>query len=361
VETLPEREDVYGHCCRALDRSLAVGAHGLPLIGTCDWNDGMNRVGREGRGESVWLGFFLFQTLGDFAPLCRARGDSARAERYEAHRAQLAAALEGAWDGRWYRRAYYDDGTPLGTAAAEECRIDVLPQAWAAMTGAVSRQRSERALDAMERELVREADGMIRLLWPPFDRTPQDPGYIRGYLPGIRENGGQYTHAALWAVRGLAAASRRERAALLLERLTPVHHTRSAAATAIYQVEPYWVAADLYGVAPHVGRGGWTGYTGSAGWMLRVALESVLGIVLEGGDTLVVRPCIPDAWPGFRVALRLADGRTQVELVVRNASGRAANVIGCLLDGTPAPIEGGAAHVPVPRDGARHRLEIELG
>ncbi|MGH6944229.1 MAG: GH36-type glycosyl hydrolase domain-containing protein, partial [Geminicoccaceae bacterium] len=194
-----QRASVYEHCCRALDRSLTQGAHGLPLMGTGDWNDGMNRVGREGRGESVWLGFFLYEILGRFAPICRARDDARRAERYEAHRAHLLEAVNDAgWDGGWYRRAYYDDGTPLGSAANDECRIDALAQAWAVISGAAPRERASRAIDAALAELVSEEEGLIRLLAPPFDRTEQDPGYIKGYVPGIRENGGQYTHAALW-------------------------------------------------------------------------------------------------------------------------------------------------------------------
>jgi N,N'-diacetylchitobiose phosphorylase len=354
-----ERASVYEHCCRALDRSLTRGAHGLPLMGTGDWNDGMNRVGREGRGESVWLGFFLLEILDDWIPLCDGRGDAERAARYRAYRAGLAAALDAdgaGWDGAWYRRAYYDDGAPLGSAANDECRIDAIAQAWAVLSGAAPAERAERALDAMEEHLVSERDGIIRLLTPAFDRTPHDPGYIKGYLPGVRENGGQYTHAALWAVRALAEAGRCDRAARLLEMLSPVSHGRTAEEAAVYQAEPYVVAADVYGVAPHVGRGGWTWYTGSAGWMFRVALESVLGFTLRGGDTLVLRPCIPDEWPGFTVRHRLPDGRTTYEVVVtRGAETRAS------LDGEEVPLEGAAVRVPLARDGAAHRVEVVLG
>src|SRR5437867_4111198 len=301
-----ETADIYAHCCRALDRSLTRGPHGLPLMGTGDWNDGMNRVGREGRGESVWLGFFLYFVLGEFIPLCEQRADHERAARYRDYRGAVRASLEEAgWDGAWYRRAYYDDGTPLGSAANDECRIDALAQAWAVISGAAPRERAARAMDAVERELVSRDAGLVHLLWPPFDRTPHDPGYIKGYVPGIRENGGQYTHAALWVVRAMAELGRRDRAAALLEMLGPVHHAGTREAAEVYRVEPYVVAADVYGVPPHVGRGGWTWYTGSAGWMLRVALESVLGVTLEGGHTLRVAPCIPDAWPGFKVKLRL--------------------------------------------------------
>jgi len=357
-----EVADLYAHCCRALDRSLGVGAHGLPLMGTGDWNDGMNRVGREGRGESVWLGFFLHHVLGRFVSLCERRGDGARARRYREHRAALAAALEEAgWDGAWYRRAYYDDGTPLGSAASDECRIDALAQAWAVISGVAPPERAARAIDAVERELVDEGAGLVRLLTPPFDRTAHDPGYIKGYVPGIRENGGQYTHAALWVVRAMAELGRRERAAALLEMLGPVHHARTPEAVTVYRVEPYVVAADVYSAPPHVGRGGWTWYTGSAGWMYRVALESILGVGIEAGDTLRVRPCVPDAWPRFAVRLRLPDGRTSYEILVENPEGNAAAVVAASVDGEPALLEDGAARIALRRDGAAHDVRLRLG
>ncbi len=355
-----KRASVYEHCCRALDRSLTRGAHGLPLMGTGDWNDGMNRVGREGRGESVWLGFFMFEILDDFIPLCERRGDGERAERYRAYRDALGATLnDTGWDGAWYRRAYYDDGTPLGSADGDECRIDTIAQAWAVISGAAPPKRAEAALDAMEAHLVSEEEGIVRLLAPAFDRTPHDPGYIKGYLPGVRENGGQYTHGALWAVRALAEAGRADRAARLLEMLSPVSHGRTPEEVEVYRAEPYVIAADVYGVAPHVGRGGWTWYTGSAGWMFRVALESVLGFGIEGGDTLRLRPCIPEAWPGFTVRYRLPDGQTTCEVAVTRGEGE--DTI-ARLDGRDLPrTEGGEVRVPLARDGAAHRVEVVLG
>jgi cellobiose phosphorylase len=346
---------LYEHCVLAIERSMERGAHGLPLMGTGDWNDGMNRVGREGRGESVWLGFFLHGILGAFAPFAEARGEAERAARWRAEQGKLSAALEDAWDGGWYRRAYTDEGVPLGTAAGEECRIDVLPQAWAVMTGAVSRERAVSAMEAARRELVSTEDGMIRLLTPPFDKTPLDPGYIKGYVPGIRENGGQYTHGAMWLVRAMAELGWREEAAPLLERLTPVWHARDDAAIDVYQVEPYVVAADVYGAPPHVGRGGWTWYTGSSGWMLRVLVESVLGLTLHGGAELRVKPCVPDAWPGFRIAWRA------VEIEVRNARGCSEAVVACTVDGAPAPVVEGAARIALRPDGAAQRVVVELG
>ncbi len=266
--------DVYEHCCRALDRSLKVGAHGLPLMGTGDWNDGMNRVGRLGRGESVWVGMFLYAILGDFIPLCEARRDLARAEKYRAHRAKLLDALNtDGWDGEWYRRAWYDNGAVLGSKASDECQIDTLAQAWAVLTGTAQGARVEQVLNAMQQRLIDPEVGIIRLLNPAFDHTPHDPGYIKGYVAGVRENGGQYTHAALWAVMAFAQAGQKDRALALLDMLSPIRHTATPQGVERYMAEPYVIAADVYGVAPHNGRGGWTWYTGSAGWMMSAAAQ----------------------------------------------------------------------------------------
>jgi len=366
LETAPaaERASVYEHCCRAIERSLALGtgAHGLPRMGTGDWNDGMNLVGREGRGESVWMAFFLFDVLRGFEALCAGRGDAARAQRYAAERAALACAVEeNAWDGAWYLRAWFDDGTPLGGAGRDECRIDVLPQAWAVLSGAAPRARAERAMEAVERELLFPEGRLIRLLAPPFDRSDPTPGYIQGYVPGIRENGGQYTHAACWAVRAAAALGWRDRALAWLEWLLPPNHARTPAEVASYRAEPYVVAADVYAVPPHVGRGGWTWYTGSAGWLLRVALESVLGLTLEEGRRLVLSPCVPDGWPGFRIDYRLPDRRTRYAIHVRNPGGCSEAVVSLRVDGQPLAPRDGAAVWPIARDGAEHRVEVELG
>ncbi|MGI8546318.1 MAG: GH36-type glycosyl hydrolase domain-containing protein, partial [Gemmatimonadaceae bacterium] len=353
---------VYEHCCRAIDLSLTAGSHGLPLMGTGDWNDGMNRVGREGCGESVWLGFFLSYVLDHFIPVCEQRGDDARATEYRAYASHLGSALNDAgWDGSWYRRAYYDDGTPLGTAAGDECRIDAIAQAWAVISAVAPPDRAAEALDALENQLVSETDGIIRLLTPAFDRTPHDPGYIKGYLPGVRENGGQYTHGALWAVQALAELGRCDRAAHLLEMLSPVTHARTPAEVAVYQVEPYVIAADVYGVEPHVGRGGWTWYTGSAGWMFRVALESVLGVQVLGGNTLTLRPCIPADWPGFTLRYRLPDRLTSYEIIVQRSDERRGTT--CVtLDGVPVANStvDGAAIIPLDPDGRLHSVQITL-
>jgi cyclic beta-1,2-glucan synthetase len=351
---------VYEHARRAIDRSLTAGAHGLPLMGVGDWNDGMNRVGREGKGESVWLGFFLYHILGDFIPIAESRGEREDAARWRAFRDRLREALnDGGWDGEWYRRAYYDDGAPLGSRESDECRIDTIAQAWAVLSGAAPVDRAAMALDAMERFLVSEEEGIIRLLTPAFDRTPHDPGYIKGYLPGVRENGGQYTHGALWGVRALAAAGRHERAAPLLAMLSPVHHGRDAESIARYMTEPYVIAADVYGVEPHVGRGGWTWYTGSAGWMMRVALESILGFTLRGGTEIVLRPCIPASWPGFTIRWRVPTDGATYEIAVERAAGGAAT--SASVDGAPARVEDGAVVVPLVRDGGAHRVRVALG
>jgi cellobiose phosphorylase len=359
-EVARESEDVYEHCCRALDRSLTSGAHGLPLMGTGDWNDGMNRVGRQGRGESVWLGFFLAHIIEEFLPLCERRGDRARVDGYSGYRAQLVAALNDAgWDGGWYRRAYYDDGTPLGSNASDECRIDAIAQAWAVISRVAPPERAAQALDAAESMLVSERDGIIRLLTPPFVSSPHDPGYIKGYVAGVRENGGQYTHGACWLVQAVAELGRHDRAAALLEMLLPVSHALTSEAADRYKLEPYVVAADIYGEPPHEGRGGWSWYTGSAGWLYRVALESILGFRVENGDTIVLRPRVPGAWPRYRITYRTGAG-TVYEIEVTNPSRRAVAVATVEIDGRRVESGDGAARIPVTTDGRTHRVSVVL-
>jgi cyclic beta-1,2-glucan synthetase len=362
TEPSGETADVYAHCCRAIDRSLEVGAHGLPLFGTGDWNDGMNRVGREGRGESIWMGFFLYSVLGSFIPMCEARNDADRVLRYRAHREALKRAVnEGGWDGGWYRRGYYDDGTPLGSSGSDECRIDALAQAWSVLSEAAPPDRGVWAMDAVLTHLVSETDGIIRLLTPPFDKTPKDPGYIKGYVPGVRENGGQYTHAALWVVAAMARLRRRDRASKLLELLNPMHHTSSAAGVLRYGAEPYVVAADVYGEPPHVGRAGWTWYTGSAGWMYRVALESILGVRLREGTELLLDPCVPDDWPEFTVELRLPGEATTYVIHALNPKADATRVISAAVDGITASLDGTGARIPLVHDDKEHVVELILG
>jgi cyclic beta-1,2-glucan synthetase len=351
-----KRATLFEHCARALDRSLSVGVHGLPLMGTGDWNDGMNRVGRDGKGESVWLGWFLHTILWEFAKIADARGEHKRAETWRLHVSALKAALEReGWDGEWYRRAYFDDGTPLGSAQDAECRIDSIAQSWGIISGAAERGRGIRAMAAADKQLVRPRDGLILLLTPPFDHTPHDPGYIKGYLPGIRENGGQYTHAAAWMLIAFAALSDGDKAGELFRMMNPVNRTNSRAGVQRYKVEPYVVAGDIYAEPPHVGRGGWTWYTGSAGWLYRAGMEWILGFRLRG-MMLTIDPCIPRNWPAYSVDFRYHSAIYKIR--VENPSGVARGVAITELDGK---LMAGAANIPLANDGAVHNIRIVLG
>jgi cellobiose phosphorylase len=299
-----EAASLYQHCVQAIRHGLQFGAHGLPLIGSGDWNDGMNLVGMQGRGESVWLGFFLFEVLRQFSGLARAQGDVAFAERCEGECARLRKSIERhGWDGEWYRRGYFDDGTPLGSASSAECQLDSISQSWSVLSGAGDAQRSRMAMQAVDERLVRRDDALIQLLDPPFDKSNLDPGYIRGYVPGVRENGGQYTHGAIWTAMAFAALGDAQRAWELTAMINPVNHATSAQAIATYKVEPYVMAADVYAIAPHTGRGGWSWYTGSAGWMYRLIVESLLGLRLEV-DKLHFAPCLPAHREAFKIHYR---------------------------------------------------------
>ena len=321
-----ESASLYQHCVRAIERGAGVGAHGLPLIGSGDWNDGMDQVGAKGAGESVWLAFFRHDVLDRFARIARGHGDAAFAGQCLKEAAGLRRSVEEhGWDGEWYRRAYFDDGSPLGSAANAECRIDSIAQSWSVLSGAASPQRARAAMAALDRHLVRREDALVKLLDPPFDKSASNPGYIKGYVPGVRENGGQYTHAAVWAAMAFAELGDAERAWELFSMINPVNHARSAAALATYKVEPYVMAADVYAAPPHTGRGGWTWYTGSAGWMYRLALESLLGMSLEG-DRLRLAPCLPAHWPGFKLRYRYRDSVYRIA-VVRGDGGSAEHVI----------------------------------
>ena len=316
---------LYDHCRRAIERGFRTGSHGLPLMGCGDWNDGMNRVGEMGLGESVWVGWMQLVVLREFVPLAQSRRDEDAVRVYSEHASRLRDSLEQhAWDGQWYRRAYFDDGTPLGSAQNDECQIDSIAQTWAVLAGADS-GRTREAIGAVLARLVRRDDRLVLLFTPPFDRTALDPGYIKGYLPGIRENGGQYTHSALWLVLALARMHSAPDAMAIYDLIHPLRHAETPGDVARYQVEPYVVAADVYGLAPHIGRGGWTWYTGSAAWMYRVAVEALLGLEFVG-DRLRINPCLPPGWPGFEVTIRR--NRTTWKLIVKLAAeGKAAN--GC--------------------------------
>ena len=299
-----KKDTLYEHCLRALWNGLRFGEHGLPLIGCGDWNDGMNLVGKAGKGESVWLAFFFYNVLTQFTELARSRGDHETLEKCTLEAGRLRGNIDAnSWDGEWYRRAYFDDGTPLGSAWNEECQIDSISQSWSVLSGAGTNDRMAEAMENLDRHLVRRDAGLIQLLDPPFDKSSLNPGYIKGYLPGVRENGGQYTHAAIWAVMAFAKMGNSERAWELFRLINPILHGNTAEKISVYKVEPYVVAADVYAVAPHIGRGGWTWYTGSSGWMYRLISESLLGLNLEV-DKLRFNPCLPDDWKDFKIHFR---------------------------------------------------------
>ncbi|WP_339077332.1 glucoamylase family protein [Acetobacter sp. AC2005] len=350
-----ESATLFEHCARALDRSLAVGVHGLPLMGTGDWNDGMNRVGEQGRGESVWLGWFLYTTLEIFIPIARARNEDMRADKWQQHTRKLAKALEHTWDGDWYLRAYFDDGTPLGSHTMPECQIDAISQSWSVLSGAAMPERANHAMRSAIHRLVRQQDGLILVLTPPFDKAMPDPGYIRGYPPGIRENGGQYTHAALWTVMAIAALGDGNLAQTLFHMLNPITHSQTQEQAARYKLEPYVIAADVYSEAPHVGRGGWSWYTGSAGWMQRVGTETILGVRIHA-DKLLIDPCIPQHWPEFEVTLQWKTARYSI--LVKNPDHVCRGVRKITVDGLQSYM---MHEVNMQDDGLLHKVEVILG
>ncbi|MBO0801221.1 MAG: phosphorylase, partial [Blastocatellia bacterium] len=337
------------------DRGLAVGSHGLPLMGSGDWNDGMNRVGREGRGESVWLAWFLIATLSDFAELAERRGDRERSATYRSHAEKLKLAVEKeAWDGEWYRRAYFDDGTPLGSAENEECRIDSIAQSWGVISGAADPERARRALNSVDKHLVRRDRKLVLLFTPPFDQSPLDPGYIKGYVPGVRENGGQYTHAAIWTVLAFALLGDGDRAFELFRMINPVCLTRKEEEVMRYQIEPYVIAADVYAAAPYVGRGGWSWYTGSGGWMYRVAIEAILGFKLRV-SRFTIDPCIPSSWRQYEIVYTHQQARYRI--IVENPEGVSRGVARVELDG--AALED--KWVPLSGEEGEHQVRVVLG
>jgi cyclic beta-1,2-glucan synthetase len=351
-----DRATLYEHCVRALDRSLGLGSHGLPLIGAGDWNDGMNRVGHEGRGESVWLGWFLLANLRGFARIADRRGEEDRATGWRTTAASIEASLDAeAWDGEWYKRAFFDDGTPLGSAQNDECQIDSIAQSWAVISGAADEQRAHQGMESVLQRLVRREKRLVPLFTPPFDRSPLDPGYIKGYLPGIRENGGQYTHAAAWSVVALAMLGKGDKAFELFDLLSPIHHARNRADLQRYKGEPYAVAADIYSEGANAGRSGWTWYTGAAGWLYRAGLESILGFGKQG-SALRIDPCIPREWRSFDLTYRHGD--TVYRITVKNPKGVCRGVSQVSLDGARLPEE---ALVPLSDDGLAHRVEVVLG
>ncbi|MBC7540511.1 MAG: phosphorylase [Bacteriovorax sp.] len=355
-EISTEKGSVYEHCARAIDHSLLVGIHGLPLMGGGDWNDGMNRVGHGGKGESVWLAWFLISNLFEFAKIAESRGEEKRAANWRDHLTKLKSGIEDqAWDGDWYRRAFYDDGTPLGSAKDSECRIDSLAQTWGVISKAGDRERSIHAMESVEQNLIKNEEKMILLFTPPFNKTPHDPGYIKGYIPGVRENGGQYTHAAIWCILAYTGLDNGRRAVELFSMINPVNHSLTNIEAHRYKVEPYVIAADVYSEAPHVGRGGWTWYTGSAGWMYTTGIESILGFKLTG-NKLKIDPRIHPEWKSYKITYRHL--KTTYEIEVNNPLGLAFGVSKMSLDGKA--VDEDKAFIELVDDGALHKVTVEL-
>jgi cellobiose phosphorylase len=360
---LPQVSDeigsIYDHALRAINRSLKFGTHGLPLMGCGDWNDGMNLVGQHGKGESVWLAFFQYEVLNQFALLARRREDSGTADRLELEAGRLRGNIEQfAWDGQWYRRAYFDDGTPLGSSENAECQIDSISQSWSVLSGAGTQDRTAIAMESVYQRLVETENKIILLLDPPFDKSTLNPGYIKGYVPGVRENGGQYTHGAIWTAMAFAEMGQTDRAWELFSLMNPIHHGSTSVAMKKYRVEPYVVAADVYGVAPHVGRGGWTWYTGSAGWMYRLITESLLGLRVEV-DELHFNPRPPKDWPSYKIHYRYRNTfyHITVHAAESTLAGTGNGIQSLTLDGVAQSEQ----FLKLVDDQAHHDVDLQLG
>jgi cyclic beta-1,2-glucan synthetase len=359
-----EAASLYDHCVRAIKHGLRFGVHQLPLMGCGDWNDGMNLVGRDGRGESVWLAWFLYDNLQQFSHLARGRNDDNFADMCKEQASLLLTNIEAnGWDGEWYRRAYFDDGTPLGSAENDECQIDSISQSWAVISGGGDPARAGRAMAAVDKRLVRRDAQLIQLLTPPFDKSALEPGYIKGYVPGVRENGGQYTHAAIWTTTAFAMMGDKERAWELYAMLNPINRGSQPGESERYKVEPYVMSADIYGAAPHTGRGGWTWYTGAAGWMYRLTLETLLGLQLES-DHLRIAPCIPAHWDSYKIHYRYRD--TFYHITIKRVGEQPAHEIRVTVDGVPVNgtgVEGTGrpqGMIPLMDDRREHNVEVDL-
>ena len=350
-----QHNTLFEHCARALDVSLKTGLHVLPLMGSGDWNDGMNRVGYQGRGESIWLAWFLLATLPEFAALAALRGETARALRWREQVKQLKVAVEAdGWDGAWYRRAYFDDGSALGSAANAECRIDSIAQSWAVISGTADPERAQQAMNSVREYLVRYGD-LVLLFTPPFNKTERDPGYIKSYPPGVRENGGQYTHAAIWSVIAFALLGEGDQAMELLRMLNPINRTGTRTGVYAYKVEPYVLAADIYAEPPHLRRGGWTWYTGASGWFYRAGVEWILGLQICA-DKMVIDPCIPKTWRSYRIIYQYEN--TRYEITIENPNGVERGISLIALDGV-TQLNGNA--VILQNDERLHQVRVVLG
>ena len=304
VNNSPTEGTIYEHCIRAIEKGLKFGEHNIPLMGSGDWNDGMSTVGNKGKGESVWLGWFLCDILNDFQDICKYMKDEERLNRYSEMKEFIRENIENnAWDGGWYRRAYFDDGTPLGSRDNEECQIDSLAESWSLISGAGKNERAVEAMEAVDRNLVRKDKGMILLLAPPFEKSSLEPGYIKGYVAGVRENGGQYTHAAVWVILALTKLGLGDKAWKYYNMINPINHSKTELECRTYKVEPYVMAADVYIKEPHGGRGGWSWYTGASGWMYKVGIEDILGLKHVEGKGYKVEPCVPADWTEYNIKI----------------------------------------------------------
>jgi len=343
------------HCLRAIDKGVTTGPHGLPLIGTGDWNDGLNRVGENGQGESVWLAWFLCDVLNRFAAVCEQVGNIETALRYKSQAREYAVSVEQfAWDGAWYQRAFYDDGSPLGSILDTECQIDAIAQSWSVLSGAGNPLRSRQAMQSVMDRLVKPKERLSLLFTPPFNKTTRDPGYIKGYLPGIRENGGQYTHAATWTAWAFTILGDGEGAGMLFDLLNPVSQSNTEEKASVYRSEPYVVCADKYSISPYVGRGGWTWYTGSAAWMYRLGLEAILGFHIIG-NILHIDPVIPPEWDEFEICYRF--GETKYVIQVQNPEHVTSHIKQMILDGHSL-MDG---CIPMVNDQQEHQVVVTMG
>jgi cellobiose phosphorylase len=350
-----EKSNVYEHCKRAIEKALKFGEHGIPLMGSGDWNDGMNTVGNKGRGESTWLGWFIYCTLKRFSNLCMKMNDYSLAERYISIAEGISKHLEkNAWDGEWYRRAYFDDGTPLGSSMNSECKIDSLAQSWAVISGAGNKERVLTAMKSLDNYLVDRNNGLILLFTPPFDQGELHPGYIKGYVPGVRENGGQYTHAATWVIYAYAKLGFGDKAHELFHLINPVNHTKTHMECLRYKVEPYVISADVYAIEPHTGRGGWTWYTGSAGWMYNAGIEQILGFNKKA-DKIVFDPSIPADWKEYNIRYRYNEAIYNI--TVRNPNGVNKGVKRIVVDGFES--EGNVLQLV--NNAGEHNVDVIMG
>ncbi len=348
------KEPLYEHCKKAIERSLAYGEHGIPLMGSGDWNDGMNTVGNGGKGESVWLGWFLYSVLNAFAPLCQQKKQHEESRRYSEAAKAIAQAIElNAWDGSWYRRAYFDNGQPLGSIENSECKIDSISQSWAIFSEGGDKNRVREAMNSLENYLIQRDEGLIKLLTPPFDEGDLEPGYIKSYIPGVRENGGQYTHAAAWVIIAFAKLGDGDKALELFDLINPINHTRTQMEVSKYKVEPYVMPADVYAIPPHIGRGGWTWYTGSASWYYKSGIEYILGFKKDG-NSIIIDPCIPKKWKGYTIDYKYGNSSYKIE--VRNPQGVSSGVRKIVRDGKKLNNS-----IPLVDDGKKHKVEVVLG